>query len=139
MKISDVLFLLILILTMALSCNSSRKISSGNVPSEISFGRTGGFTNIPDEYRIYQKGHVFKITRDDSTQINDISRKKMRIITGLLGDMDFEHLEINEPGNISYFVRVVTRDYENRVIWNDLTSNDHLKNFYKELLTTVKQ
>jgi hypothetical protein len=139
MKPLNVFLLLILILTMALSCNSTRKISLAENMSEISFGRTGGFTNIPDEYRINEKGDVFKITGNELTKVNSLSRRRMKRIAGQFNGLDFDHCEINEPGNISYFIRVVTPDYEKRVIWNDLTSNDPLKDLYNELLKTLKQ
>lgn len=135
--IINYLLLTVLILILAQSCNNTRRISSDRQTPEIYFGRTGGFTNIPVEYRLNEKGDVFKISGDESTKINDVSRKKMKMINKILNDLDFEHIQINEPGNISYFIRVNKSGYEKSVIWNDLTSHDSLKNLYKELLTTV--
>jgi len=137
MKTIYYLFLMVLILISDFSCNNARRIASDKPKPEIQFGRTGGFTNIPDEYIINEKGVVFKISGDESTKINDISKKRMKTIVKLINDLDFEHIEINEPGNISYFIRVITSEYENKVIWNDLSSNDPVKNLYKELQTTI--
>ena len=52
--------------------------------------------------------------------------------------LDFEHLQMNEPGNISYYIKVISSDSEKSVIWNDQTSNNTLKDFYRKLLTTIK-
>jgi len=138
MKTKHGLLILVLILTMAQSCTSTVKTSSSTPQFGIQFGRTGGFTNIPDEYRINDKGQVFRITREGSTRINDISRKEMRSIRKILDTIDFEHLQLNEPGNISYFIKVISSDYEKSVTWNDKTSNSTLKDFYKKLLNTIK-
>ena len=123
---------------MSQSCSNTQKASSDHPEPGIRFGRTGGFTNIPDEYLLNMKGEVFKITKDDSTRINNISRKKLKAIGKMLDAIDFEHLQINEPGNLSYFINVTGSGYQNTVTWNDRTSVNAVKNLYKELLTTLK-
>jgi hypothetical protein len=138
MKTIHGLLILVLILTMAQSCSNKVKTSSGSPQPGIQFGRTGGFTNIPDEYRINDKGQVFRITREGSTQINDISRKEMKSICKILDTIDFQHLQMNEPGNISYYIKVISSDYEKSVTWNDQTSNSPIKDLYKKLLATIK-
>lgn len=130
--------LITLVLVLTISCNNTRKISSARLPFEIQFGRIGGFTNIPVEYKLNNKGDVFKISGAEMTKINDISRKRIKTIKELLIRIDFEHLKFYEPGNMSYNIKVITSDYENSVTWNDQTPDDILKNLYKVLLTTLK-
>jgi len=130
--------LIMLVLAFTISCNNTRRISTSRLPFEVQFGRTGGFTNIPVEYKLNNKGDVFKISGTEMTKINDISRKRIKTIKELLNRIDFEHLKFCEPGNMSYNIKVITSDYENSVTWNDQTPDDILKNLYKELLTTIK-
>jgi len=133
-------YILILIFTLILipACNNSRAMANKRVKTEIHFGRTGGFTNIPIEYSIDAKGLVRRISADEQDTINIISVKKMKSIIRNLKDIDFKDIDLNEPGNISYFIKVTTSKYENSVTWNDLTPNDTLKNIYEKLLTTLK-
>jgi hypothetical protein len=138
MKILNGLLIIIITVTLAQSCNNTRRISSGRQKSEIHFGRTGGFTNIPEEYILNAKGNVLKMSGNESVKINDISGKKMKTIIKILDNIGFKHIEIYQPGNISYFIKVVTTEYQNSVTWNNLTPNDSLNYLFKELLTTIK-
>ncbi|HBE42340.1 MAG TPA: hypothetical protein DDW27_14265 [Bacteroidales bacterium] len=108
------------------------------VKTEIHFGRTGGFTNIPVEYLINAKGEVLRISAFEPDTVNRIPVKRLKSIIRELKDIDFKHIELNDPGNMSYFIKVRTREYENSVTWNDLTPNDTLKDFYKKLIRTIK-
>ena len=130
--------LLNLTLLLVPGCINSRTMSDKKVKTEIHFGRTGGFTNIPVEYLINAQGEVLKISASEPDTVNHIPAKRLRSILREFNDIDFKHIELNDPGNISYFIKVRTRQYENNVIWNDLTPNDTLKNIYKKLITTIK-
>jgi len=113
-------------------------MANKRVKTEIHFGRTGGFTNIPVEYLINSKGEVLRLSAGNPETVNLIPSKRLKSIIRELNRIDFQHIESDDPGNISYFIKVRTREYENSVRWNDLTPNDTLKNIYKELLTTVR-
>lgn len=130
--------IIFLIMILAHSCDNTRRISQGTAEAVIHFGRTGGFTNIPDEYFITKKGKVFKTSGNGTTIINNIPVRKVKSIISKLEESGFDKIELNEPGNISYFIKVKTSEYEKSVIWNDMTQHDNLKNIYKELLMTLK-
>jgi len=132
------LFILILALLLIPACNNSRAMTNKRVKTEIHFGRTGGFTNIPVEYLINSKGEVLRLLAGNPETVNLITSKRLKSIIRELNRIDFQHIESDDPGNISYFIKVRTREYENIVRWNDLTPNDTLKNIYKELLTTLR-
>jgi len=132
------IFILILSLLLIPACNNSRVMANKRVKTEIHFGRTGGFTNIPVEYLINSKGEVLRLSAGNPETVNLIPSKRLKSIIRELNRIDFQHIESDDPGNISYFIKVRTREYENSVRWNDLTPNDTLKNIYKELLTTLR-
>lgn len=113
-------------------------MANKRVKTEIHFGRTGGFTNIPVEYLINSKGEVLRLSAGNPETVNLIPVKKLKSIIRELNRIDYKHIESDDPGNITYFIKVRTRDYENDVRWNDLTPDDTLKNIYKELLTTLR-
>ena len=132
------IFILIPALILIPACNNTRAMANKRVKTEIHFGRTGGFTNIPVEYSINSNGEVFRMTANEPDTVNHIPVRKLKSIIRELKDIDFQHIELNNPGNISYFIKVMTPEYENIVRWNDLTPNDTLKNIYRKLLTTLK-
>ena len=139
-SINPSVFLLLLagLLNINSSCANLKKTFSHKGIFEIHFGRSGGFSNVPMEYRIKNNGDIIKIQNKECHKINSISRRKIKTIKDLLIDTDFEHLKIYETGNITYFITVKSDRYENTVKWNDLIINDLLKGLYKELLTTTK-
>jgi len=138
MELLEKALIIFLIMILPQSCYNTRRISGSRARTVIQFGRTGGFTNIPVEYSINAKGEVLRISASEPDTVNIIRVKRLRCLIRELNDIDFKHIELNDPGNISYFIKVRTRHYENSAIWNDLTPNDTLKNIYKKLITTIK-
>lgn len=132
------IFILILSLILIPACNNSRAMANKRVKTEIHFGRTGGFTNIPVEYLINSKGEVLRLSASNPETVNLLTSKKLKSIMRELNRIDFKHIESDDPGNISYFIKVRTPKYENTVRWNDQTQNDTIKNIYKVLLTTLR-
>ncbi|MCU0405434.1 MAG: hypothetical protein MUE64_00435 [Ignavibacteriaceae bacterium] len=126
------------LLIITISCVNLKNTNPKKLPFEIIFGKSGGFTNISMEYKIYENGDVYKIQNNGNQKINSISKSKIKTIRDWLLDSDFEHLKIAETGNITYFITVKSDKYENTVKWNDSSNNDQLKNLYKDLLTTIK-
>jgi len=110
---------------------------SGNDTFQIRFGKSGGFTNIPMEYMLDGSGDIFKI-QNDTLNAGSVSRRKIRKLKERLTELDFEHLDVSDQGNMTYFISVITDAYNNTVKWNDQTDNEPLKEFYKELLEYVK-
>lgn len=132
-------FLLILIAgsSFVLSCRNLKEIKSRKEKLEISFGKSGGFTNIPLDYRIDSSGAIYKIKGDDSLKAGFLSKRDIRKIREMLSDSDFEHLEVDDPGNITYYISVMTDEYQNTVRWNDQTADELPKEIYKELLNYI--
>lgn len=116
-----------------ISCSNLKMKSSDNDAFQIRFGRSGGFTNIPLEYLLDGSGDIFKIQKD-TLNAGSVPRRKIKKLTERLTEMDFEHLDVNEPGNMTYFISVTTDTYNNTVKWNDQTDNYPLKELYKDLL-----
>ncbi len=130
------IFLIPVGLPVTATCLNYRNPLKGDL--EISFGKTGGFTNIPVVYMINSKGDVFRMKTNDPVRINSVSRCVIRKLRRYISEMDFEHVEMNDPGNITNFITVSCEQYRNTVKWNDRTDNEKVKELYKELMKTVK-
>lgn len=119
------------------SCINSKKLMDNTKIDRIYFGKRGGFTNIPMEYVMFEKGQLYKIQNDSLQRIRRVSRKQLDEIDSLLNSSNFRELETNDPGNITYFIRVVGKDSVKEVNWSDSTDQGDLFLIYKTLLTTI--
>lgn len=121
------------------SCINSKKLMDNTKIDRIYFGKRGGFTNIPMEYVMFEKGQLYKIQNDSLQRIRRVSRKQLDEIDNLLNSSNFRELEINDPGNITYFIRVVGKYSVKEVNWSDSTDQGDLFLIYKTLLTTINK
>jgi hypothetical protein len=131
--------ILVSLLILLISCAQPRKITVDDTANSVTFGKTGGFTNIPMEYALQNTRRIFEIAADTAKQVNRISRKEMKEIMAGLDSMDFKNLTLNEPGNMTYFLHVKNESWQNRVQWSDNTDNEQVKNMYKLLLKTINK
>ena len=103
----------------------------------IYFGKRGGFTNIPMEYVMFEKGQLYKIQDDSLKRIRRVNRKQLDEIDSLLSSSNFRELEINDPGNVTYFIRVAGKDSVKEVNWSDSTDQNDLFPIYRTLLAAT--
>ena len=125
------------IIILLFSCINSRKLMNNNEIGRIYFGKRGGFTNITNEYVLFEKGQLYKIRNDTLLRIRRISRTQLETIDSFLMVSDFKELNVNEYGNITYFIKVVRNDYEKEANWSDISEVDSLKKLYNALLATI--
>ncbi len=127
-------------LILLCSCMNTRQLADTLKSPRIHFGKRGGFTNIPLEYILTEKGQLFKLENDSLIKIKKIKSAQLDNINSLIVNTGFRDLSIKEPGNITYFIRVVTDDYDNEVFWYDSTEMQGLAMIYKALMeTTAKE
>jgi hypothetical protein len=131
------IFLFAGLLFFVLSCYNSKNANDRS-GFEIYFGKSGGFTNIPMEYVLNEDGKVLKIQNDTTIEIQTITRKQMKEIKNLLDEIEFQDIDIDEPGNITYYIRTDSKKYQNTVRWTDTSDNQKVKDLYRKLLTTLK-
>ncbi len=121
------------------SCTQTRKATAPGCDFEIRFGRTGGFTNIPVEYALFENRKVYRIRGDESVNVNRIRIKEMKEIKNLVDSLGFRNLESEKPGNVNYFIRVCTADSDHRVSWSE-TGGDNPRNIlFRRLLDTLRE
>lgn len=133
--------LMILILSvLTISC-ATKKQANNSTPEiiEITFGSSGGFTGLGNQYLLKQDGKVYKTTTDSLSLLNLIEVTDIENIKKQLVVLDFENIELNVKGNMTYFIEVQTSTYQNAITWSDQTKNDSIKQFYNTLVKTLKK
>jgi len=126
------------ILIALFSCTSPEKLLNDKSTDRIYFGKTGGFTNIPMEYVLFEKGQLFKIRNDSLIKIHRISGKLIRTVDSLLTTPEFDTLSLDEPGNITYYIRTQQNGTEKEVKWSESSDNEMVKELYKVLLESIQ-
>jgi hypothetical protein len=127
-------------LILLCSCMNTRQFADMLKSPRIHFGKRGGFTNIPLEYVLTENGQLFKLENDSLLKIKKIKSTQLDNINSLIGNTGFRDLRIKEPGNITYFIRVVTNNYDNEVYWYDSSEMQGLAMIYRALMeTTAKE
>ena len=129
----------IMIISLVLLCSFAypKKPLNDCKTDRISFGRTGGFTNITVEYALFGNGKVYKVQDSNMIKVCRIKKERVSEIECSLICNGFRELAINEPGNMTYFIKVVKTDYQNEVRWSDNDQNPQLKALYDSLMDIV--
>jgi hypothetical protein len=127
------LFFFLWLICFVSACSTSKTNTSKVKFTEIRFGNYGGFTNMSTEYVITGDGQLSKVDSEGTKSIKHLPKKVVRKIGENLKSIEFEKLRINDLGNVTYFIKVKTSEYENTVRWNDETQNTELLNTYKML------
>jgi hypothetical protein len=105
--------------------------------TEISFGKSGGFTGMTEEYIITGKAEVLNIVNGERTRIKQLKKKYIRKISKKINEMQFSDLKLSERGNMTYFIEVKANKYKNRVSWSDLMDVPEVKELYIILAKSV--
>jgi len=105
----------------------------------VFFGKTGGFTNIPMEYVLFDKGQLFKIQHDSLLRVRKLVGKQVKNLDSIRNEIDFKTINLNETGNITYYIKVVSSEFEKEIKWTDSSDNNKIKTFYKALVSTIKE
>ena len=132
--------LIIIILSLlTISCATQRqKKRQTSDFIEIKFGSSGGFTGFEVQYLLKNNGEVYKVACDSIILINQITESEINNISLLIKCISFKDIVFSEIGNMTYFIEVSTIYYKKRVSWIDQSQAIELKNFYKELVETLK-
>jgi len=127
------------IFILAFSCMNPQKLMTDPSTDRIYFGRSGGFTNIPLEYVLFEKGQLFKLEKDSLIKVHKISTKQIKLLDSLFAKADFEKLELNDPGNVTYQIKRIRSGSERVVKWSDSSENEPVRELYNALMKLSKK
>ncbi len=129
----------ITVLLMTLSCSGAEKITSDTSSPRIYFGKSGGFTNIPLEYVLIGKGHLFRVEKDSLVKIKKINAAELKNLETRIENAGIRQADLHETGNITYHIRMVEKGTEKTITWSDNTPDEKVKELYKTLMAIVKE
>jgi len=127
--------LIFLLIFTFFSCASHRSLDF----QEISLGRSGGFTGQGIEYRINNKGLVTKIVKDSIIIFKQLNNKDMNVLKTVIEDAKLDSIEINEYGNMTYFIEIKKLNNSKIFRWTDTSNIQKLKEIYKSIFKTIKK
>lgn len=130
---------IIIALALLYSIAFSEKPMIDRDMDRVCFGRTGGFTNMTVEYVLFENGKLYKTENGDLVRIGRIKKEQADEIKCSLTCNGFRDLVINEPGNMTYFIRLISAEYQNEVKWSDNDRYPQLRALYESLMETVKE
>jgi hypothetical protein len=130
---------LTVLLILFFSCNTSKNGVYKQTDSQIFFGNSGGFTNVKLEYVLNDDGNIFKIEKDSVSFVKKIDHSQFKKIQNSIDECEFRNIQLNSPGNLSYFIRVKTKEFENEVVWSDMTTNGPVEIIYNKLFDSLKK
>jgi hypothetical protein len=120
--------------------------SLGNLPKQfIEIGSYGGIAGTAKTYYFFSNGQRFLnsgvMATDMSKSSNEIEKLDPKSFKGLLDglkDMDFCEMDLNEKGNMNYFIRLKSKKEDNKVQWTNMdTAPEALVTFYKNTLKNI--
>ncbi len=120
------------------------KYTVDKLPShQLIFGSGGGFSGLETTFILLENGQVFRQTGVDDVyeELKPIRRKKARDLFSKLSSLQLYKLDIENPGNMYYFLREVTDKLDSKVTWGagDYLPPQALISLYKELSGLVKE
>ena len=112
-----------LLLTIILgACSVNKKSRNHVIPSfSLTFGKTGGFTNINPIYSINNTGDLFKQATDkaDPVPVKKLSSASLDSIYLLLKQTDFLSQPISHTGNISSYLELKMDTLQRKIMWTE--------------------
>lgn len=126
--------LMFICLVYGFSCN---EIST----TEVVLGTGGGVAAALKEYKIYQTGKVeLKDGLDgDFKEYGQLTKKETKMIYQNTEKIDLTNIDLNNPGNIYYFVEINRDEERKRVTWGAVNSTvpEEIKKLYDETMAII--
>jgi hypothetical protein len=127
------------VVLIASSCMSPEKLLNDPSAKRLYFGKSGGFTNIPMEYVLIDNEQLYKMENEKYIHVVKIGKRQAEQISMLIEEAGIDNLQLNEPGNMTYYIRYFDGGETREIKWTDQTQNTKIKDLYKALLSTVNQ
>ncbi len=109
--------------------------------TQITFGSGGGFTGQVTEYNVDARGNLKRIDglSGSETNLGKIKKADLRQIYKTLSEMNLSKMNMNQPGNMYYFIKEVDSSSIHEVIWGnpDYKTPDNIQEFYDLLISSM--
>lgn len=138
--------LIALIVFLAFSCKTTQSTSytpenfEGNM---LTFGTEGGFAGVTSEHYIFENGQFYSFeSRNGSPyELGKIEKKVVGQIFENYTTLGIVDMKLNDPGNLSYYIKMKTKDGEKVVKWGGMNHEipPILKSYYNNLAQIAKK
>ena len=110
--------------------------------AKISFGNGGGFAGTYKEYLLCENGQLFYRTSEKASfnELEKLEQTESKQCFSNFSQLGLKNLEINDPGNLYYFLKFEEKEEQHQLIWGGIHSNEKspAKLFYQNLMHLVK-
>ena len=129
-----------------LGCKTSEEVKSTVIPSgkRYAIGQGGGFTGDYSEFILGEDGKVFKydFKYDREVFYKSISKADLIYFMEKLNALSLDGIEMNQPGNISYYIDVREgRSSVNKIVWGNykFNPNKEIVELHRELYQNISK
>lgn len=129
-----------------ISCRSAESVRSdiNTNNKRYAVGKGGGFTGDYTEYILNEDGKVYKYDFKYNREIyvKDLDKADLNYFLEKIDKLSLDGVEINEPGNMSYYIDVrLGKTSLNKIVWgaNLYYPPPELVNFHKELFEKLAE
>ena len=109
--------------------------------TQITFGSGGGFTGQVTEYNLDARGNLKMIDglAGSETNIGKVKKADLRQIYKTLSEINLSKMNIDQPGNMYYFIKEVDSSSTHEVIWGnpDYNTPVEIQEFYDMLISSM--
>lgn len=131
-------------LLLVLALPACKTYQADQLPAtQLHFGNGGGFTGAVTEYVLLENGQVFvRETLEGAYQpLGKTNKSQAKAVYQSWENKDLTNKEFQHPGNMYYFVTMVSDGEEHRLTWgsHNHPAGDEIKAFYKECSDLVKE
>lgn len=111
------------LLTCCFSCVSSESLNNVNQnETRYAIGKSGGFNGEVIEFILNENGKVYKYDYryDREYFYKDLEKVDLHYFLEKIEKLGLEGIDINEPGNITYYIDVrIGQNSINKIVWGN--------------------
>lgn len=137
--------LFLLVIVIAFGCKS-QKNSKEDIPGSdevaMIFGNSGGFSGQTNKYKLYEDGKVYKwISGDSYEALKPLDSNLAGQFFSNFTTLGFDRTEMNDPGNMTYFIVVEVGDRRKKLAWGGMNKEmpNGLETYYRNFMKTMKK
>jgi hypothetical protein len=127
------IFLFCLFPMLTPSCSNPQKLVEDASHTKLYFGHSGGFTNVELKYVLLDNGAMCRIEPAGIRKTATLTTRQWKQVMEDLRKTGFEEITRDQPGNLTYFIRLEKNGTSHEVRWSDPAGNENLASLYKAL------